>query len=78
MNLLDRAVKTVAELGEPMEMNFVHKHALEQAETKGVFLREAATRIYSNASRSYSSNFNLAVENSSWNDKKQLQDMHLS
>lgn len=78
MNLLDRAVKTVAELDEPVEMNFVRKHALEQVETLGVSLREAATRIYSNASGSYSSNVNLAVENSSWNDEKQLQDMYLS
>jgi magnesium chelatase subunit H len=78
MNLLDRAVKTVAELDEPLEMNFVRKHALEQSASLGVSVREAATRIYSNASGSYSSNVNLAVENSSWNDEKQLQDMYLS
>uniref|UniRef100_A0A803P6T3 magnesium chelatase n=1 Tax=Cannabis sativa TaxID=3483 RepID=A0A803P6T3_CANSA len=78
MNLLDRAVKMVAELDEPVEMNFVRKHALEQAESLGVGVREAATRIFSNASGSYSSNINLAVENSTWNDEKQLQDMYLS
>jgi magnesium chelatase subunit H len=78
MNLLDRAVKTVAELDEPLEMNFVRKHALEQSASLGVSVREAATRIYSNASGSYSSNVSLAVENSSWNDEKQLQDMYLS
>ena len=32
MNLLDRAVKLVAELDEPLDQNFVRKHALEQAE----------------------------------------------
>lgn len=73
MNLLDRAVKMVAELDEPAEMNFVRKHALEQAEELNCTLREAATRVFSNASGSYSSNVNLAVENSSWNDEKQLQ-----
>jgi magnesium chelatase subunit H len=78
MNLLDRAVKMVAELDEPAVMNYVRKHALEQAEALGVEVREAATRIFSNASGSYSSNINLAVENSSWNDEKQLQDMYLS
>ena len=78
MNLLDRAVKMVAELDEPLEQNYVRKHALEQAETLGVDVREAATRIFSNASGSYSSNVNLAVENSSWTDEKQLQDMYLS
>ncbi|TKY56142.1 Magnesium-chelatase subunit ChlH [Spatholobus suberectus] len=35
-------------------------------------------RVFSNASGSYSSNINLAMENSSWNDEKQLQDMYLS
>lgn len=78
MNLLDRAVKMVAELDEPLEQNYVRKHALEQAEALGIEVREAATRIFSNASGSYSSNINLAVENSSWNDEKQLQDMYLS
>ncbi|GAB2267019.1 hypothetical protein Dimus_002004 [Dionaea muscipula] len=78
MNLLDRAVKMVAELDEPEDQNFVRKHAMEQARTLGVDLREAATRVFSNASGSYSSNVNLAVENSSWNDEKQLQDMYLS
>ncbi|XP_065856394.1 magnesium-chelatase subunit ChlH, chloroplastic [Euphorbia lathyris] len=78
MNLLDSAVKMVAELDEPTDQNFVRKHALEQAEALGVSVREAATRVFSNASGSYSSNINLAVENSSWNDEKQLQDMYLS
>lgn len=78
MNLLDRAIKMVAELDEPEELNYVRKHALEQAKTLGIDVREAATRVFSNASGSYSSNINLAVENSSWNDEKQLQDMYLS
>merc|ERR1719359_1167493 len=63
MNLLDRAVKLVAELDEPPEMNFVRKHSLEQAEELGVSLREAATRVFSNAAGSYSTNVALAVEN---------------
>merc|ERR1711998_797093 len=42
MNLLDRAVKMVAELDEPLDQNFVRKHALEQAEEMGVTLRDAA------------------------------------
>merc|ERR1712159_686045 len=78
MNLLDRAIKLAAEQDEPSEMNFVRKHALEQAEELGLSIREAATRIFSNASGSYSSNVNLAVENSSWNDESQLQDMYLN
>ncbi|KAK9154868.1 hypothetical protein Sjap_002348 [Stephania japonica] len=78
MNLIDSAVKMVAELDEPEDQNYVKKHAVEQAKALGIGVREAATRVFSNASGSYSSNINLAVENSSWNDEKQLQDMYLS
>jgi magnesium chelatase subunit H len=78
MNLLDQAVKKAAEADEPLSMNFVRKHALEQAEEMGVNLRQAATRVFSNASGSYSSNINLAVENSSWEEEKELQDMYLN
>ncbi|MEL7083676.1 MAG: magnesium chelatase subunit H [Cyanobacteria bacterium J06597_1] len=77
MALLDRAVKMAAEADEPLEMNFVRKHALEQAEEMGVGIREAATRVFSNASGSYSSNVNLAVENSSWEEESELQEMYL-
>lgn len=77
MLLLDRAVKLAAELDEPESMNFVRKHAREQAEEMGCNIRDAATRIFSNASGSYSSNVNLAVENSSWSDEAQLQEMYM-
>ena len=77
MNLLDRAIKLAAEQDEPDEVNFVRKHAKAQAAELGVALRDAATRVFSNASGSYSSNVNLAVENSSWSDESQLQEMYL-
>ena len=77
MALIDQAVKLAAEAEEPLEMNFVRRHALEQAEAQGLSLRAAATRVFSNASGSYSSNVNLAVENSSWEQESELQDMYL-
>ncbi|MBD2125186.1 magnesium chelatase subunit H [Microcoleus sp. ZQ-A2] len=78
MNLLDQAVKMAAEADEPLEMNFVRKHAMQQAEEMGINLRQAATRVFSNASGSYSSNINLAVENSTWESESELQDMYLA
>jgi len=78
MNLLDRAVKMVAELDEPLEQNFVRKHALEQAEEMGISLRDAATRVFSNAAGSYSANVGLAIENGGWEDESQLQEQFLS
>merc|ERR1719353_220200 len=77
MNLLDRAVKMVAELDEPIEQNFVRKHAPEQAEELGVSLRDAATRVFSNAAGSYSANVGLAIENGGWEDEGQLQEQFL-
>ncbi|HLP87398.1 MAG TPA: magnesium chelatase subunit H [Nostocaceae cyanobacterium] len=78
MNLLDQGVKMAAEADEPLEMNFVRKHALKQAEDLGINLRQAATRVFSNASGSYSSNINLAVENSTWDSEAELQEMYLT
>jgi len=77
MNLLDQAVKMAAEANEPLEMNFVRKHALEQSKELGLSVRQAATRVFSNASGSYSSNINLAVENSTWEEEAELQEMYL-
>jgi magnesium chelatase subunit H len=39
MNLLDRAIKLAAEQDEPDDVNFVRKHAKEQAAERGVSLR---------------------------------------
>ncbi len=78
MGLIDQGVKMAAEADEPLEMNFVRKHSQEQAAAQGISLREAATRVFSNASGSYSSNVNLAVENSTWEEEGELQEMYLS
>lgn len=78
MALLDRAVKMAAEAEEPLEMNFVRKHAMKQADELGINLRQAATRVFSNASGSYSSNVNLAVENGTWENEEELQNMYLA
>ena len=78
MGLIDQGVKLAAEADEPLELNFVRRHALEQAKIQGSSLRDAATRVFSNASGSYSSNVNLAVENSSWEEEEELQEMYLN
>tara|TARA_Y100001968_G_scaffold113737_1_gene103166 strand:+ start:34263 stop:38282 length:4020 start_codon:yes stop_codon:yes gene_type:complete len=78
MALIDQAVKLAAEADEPLEQNFVRKHSIEQAEAQGTSIREASCRVFSNASGSYSSNVNLAVENSTWEEENELQEMYLS
>jgi magnesium chelatase subunit H len=78
MNLMDRGIKMAAEADEPLEMNFVRKHALEQAEELGVSLRDAAARVFSNSAGSYSANVGLAIENGGWEDENQLQEQFLT
>jgi magnesium chelatase subunit H len=78
MNLMDRGIKMAAEADEPLDQNFVRKHALEQAEELGIPLRDAACRVFSNSAGSYSANVGLAIENGGWEDETQLQDQYLS
>ncbi len=78
MNLLDRAVKMAAEADEPVDKNFVRAHALEQAKEFKISLRDAATRVFSNAAGSYSANVGLTLENGGWENEKQLQDQFIN
>jgi len=61
-----------------LEMNFVRKHAMEQAKELGVSLRDASCRVFSNSAGSYSANVGLAIENGGWEDEGQLQDQFLT
>merc|ERR1712127_827774 len=78
MNLMDRGIKMAAEAEEPLDQNFVRKHAMEQAEELNVSLREAACRVFSNSAGSYSANVGLAIENGGWEDENQLQEQFLT
>jgi len=78
MNLMDRGIKLAAEADEPLDQNFVRKHAVEQAEELNVSVREAACRVFSNSAGSYSANVGLAIENGGWEDESQLQDQFLT
>ncbi len=78
MELVDMAVKTVADLDEPLDQNYIRKHALDQAKELGITPRQAATRVFSNASGSYAANVNFAIENSAWETEDQLHEMYLS
>jgi len=78
MNLMDRGIKMAAEADEPLEMNFVRAHAIEQAEELKISVREAAARVFSNSAGSYSANVGLAIENGGWEDEEQLQEQFLT
>jgi len=72
MKLLAEAIFMAASADEPVEMNFVRKHALaHQAET-GCDLETAALRVFGNAEGAYGSNVNHLIENSRWDDEDEL------
>lgn len=72
MILMDKAIKMVAEADEPEEMNFVRKHALEQASALNLTLKEAATRVFSNSAGAYSSNVATLIKSNEWKKEEQL------
>lgn len=78
MNLMDRGIKMAAEADEPLDQNFVRKHALQQAEEMNISLRDASARVFSNSAGSYSANVGLAIENGGWEDEGQLQEQFLT
>jgi magnesium chelatase subunit H len=49
MALLDKAVRRVAELDEPLEMNYVRRNVLERTSANAGSFDEAITRVFSNA-----------------------------
>jgi len=78
MTLLDTAVRKVASLDEPSEMNFIKKHsALQMNETECSF-DEAAVRVFSNAAGNYGTNVNFMVLESQWDDSGELGDLFVT
>ncbi|HMP39180.1 MAG TPA: cobaltochelatase subunit CobN, partial [Roseiflexaceae bacterium] len=72
MTLIAKAARLAAEADEPLEFNFVRKHALAQAAELGISVAEAATRVFSNAPGSYGANVNHLVESGTWEDTNDL------
>lgn len=76
-DLIDRAVREVADLDEPEEMNFVRKHARESI-AEGASAEDSTARLFSAPPGSYVSAVNLAVYASSWKDKSDLAKMYIA
>src|SRR5919107_2011063 len=66
MLLLDKAVRRVAELDEPPELNYVRANILEESRASECSFDEAALRIFSNAPGNYGTNVNFMVLDSQW------------
>ncbi len=70
--LLAEAAFLAASADEPLEMNFVRKHALEYAEETGCDFETATLRVFSNADGAYGSNVNLLVDSGAWSQEGEL------
>jgi magnesium chelatase subunit H len=78
MNLLDKAVRAVASLDEPPEMNYVRRNIEEQMKTEGCEFDEAALRVFSNAPGNYGTNVNFMVMDSQWEQTSALGDLFVT
>jgi magnesium chelatase subunit H len=78
VQLLDKAVRLVAQLDEPLESNYVRKHVLEQIENDSCTTDEAAVRVFSNAPGNYGTNVNFMVMDSQWEREETLGDLFVT
>ena len=78
VQLLDKAVRLVAQLDEPLELNYVRKHVLQQVEEDGGDVDDAAVRVFSNAPGNYGTNVNFMVMDSQWEREETLGDLFVT
>jgi magnesium chelatase subunit H len=78
VQLLDKAVRLVAQLDEPLESNYVRKHVLQQVEQDACDLDDAAVRVFSNAPGNYGTNVNFMVMDSQWEREETLGDLFVT
>ena len=72
IKLLAEAAFLAASADEPLEMNWIRKHALGYQKEHGCTLEIASLRVYGNAEGAYGSNVNNLVESSRWDEEGEL------
>ena len=72
IKLLAEAAFLAASADEPVERNFVRKHALAHMAATGCDIETAALRVFGNADGAYGSNVNNLIESGSWTDEDEL------
>jgi len=70
--LLAEAALMAAAADEPVERNFVRKHALAFQAQHGGDLEQAALRVFGNADGAYGANVNHLLDHGGWNDEDEL------
>ncbi len=74
--LLAEAAYLAASADEPLDQNFVRRHALAYQARHGTDLETAALRVFSNADSAYGSNVNHLIESGLWQDEDELADVY--
>ena len=72
IKLLAEAALLAAGADEPVEQNFIRKHALAYQSEHGGDLETASLRVFGNAEGAYGSNVNSLIDNSRWEDADEL------
>ena len=72
--LLAEASWLAANADEPLDLNFVRKHALAEAEA-GADPETAALRVFSNADGVYGANVNQLIDSGAWSEADELADV---
>ena len=72
IRLLAEAAFLAASADEPVERNFVRKHALAFQAEHGGDLETASLRVFGNAEGAYGANVNSLIDNSRWDDEDEL------
>ena len=72
IKLLAEAAFLAASADEPLELNWIRKHALAYQQEHGCTLEIASLRVYGNAEGAYGSNVNNLVESSRWTEEGEL------
>ena len=72
VKLLAEAAFMAASADEPIEANFIRKHALAYQAEHGGDIETASLRVFGNAEGAYGSNVNSLIDNSRWEDGDEL------
>ena len=70
--MLAEASFLAATADEPVDRNFVRKHALRAQAALGCDIETAAFRVFSNADGAYGANVNHLIENGKWGEEDEL------
>ena len=77
MMLLDKAVRRVAALDEPLDQNFVRHNISDSLQRGELQFDDAVTRVFSNAPGNYGTNVNFMVLDSQWETPETLGDLFM-